>query len=193
MKKFTKVDFHNGNYVKLKNRQWYIVVNDFLVGRLNSVSLSDYDDNLKHKGEGYDYLDVVEVRDYDVIIAGINDEKAVFRNSILWKSSKSFGDENESLVKYHRAMWNDIADGKVLNPGEWIERNYCGPVCRNNFACEEAYIRKVGNVDNFRNICAYCPIIPTEEDECCCGLYDDEKDEDEKKRIAGEIAELDWK
>ena len=182
MKKFTKVDFHNGNYVKLRNRQWYIVVNDFLVGRLNSVSLSDYDDNLKHKGEGYDYLDIAEVRDYDVIIAGINDAKAIIRNTLLWKSSKSFGDENESLVKYHRAMWNDIADGKVLNPREWIERNYCGPVCRNNFACEEAYIRKVGNVDNFRSICAYCPITPTEKDECYCGLYDDEKKMKKKRR-----------
>lgn len=193
MEKFTKADFRNGFYVKLKNGKWFVAVDDFLIGELDAIKLSEYDDDLQYKDREESFLDVAEVRDCDAVITGVRDAKAIIRNTLLWKSSSSI---ERDFKKMHRAMWNDIADGKVFSKEEWIELFDANYVTSNCYACEEANKRKLEKNGQFFELCKYCPITPKEHPDCCSGLYDEwkrEEDKDKKRELAKKIADLEWK
>lgn len=182
----------NNYYVKLKNRKWYVAVDNFLIGKFNSMKLSDYDNELRYKDDDYSFLDIAEVRDCNVVIAGVCDEKAIIRNKLLWKSSSLV----EDFKKMHRTMWNDITDGKVSSKEKWIELFYGNYITHNCFACEEANKRRQKKDGNLFDLCKYCPITPKEHPDCCSGLYDEwkrEEDKDKKKELAKKIAILEWR
>lgn len=183
----------NNYYVKLKNEKWYVVVNDFLIGKLNSMKLSDYDDELRYKDDKYSFLDVAEVRDCNVVVAGVCDEEAIIRNKLLWESPTSAEREFE---KMHRAMWNDIADGKVFDKTDWVKLFGSDNVFMDCYACEEAYRRKNEKGEDIFGLCKYCPITPKGHPDCCSGLYHEwwrEDDKDRARELAREIANLEWR
>ena len=95
-------------------------------------------------------------------------------------------------------MWNDIAEGKVYDKKEWLDK-YCPSNMEmpysGCFACEEARSR-AGEDDGC--YCGCCPITPVEEDLCCGGLFQEynmlrqEGNLREAAYYAGLIRDLPW-
>lgn len=191
MEKFTKTDFRNGFYVQLRNGNCYIYINNHLVNEKFSISLDGYDDNLFSLGSnrGLDIIKVVRGDNvYSIDGIGLNYNDVVFKR----KDEALFYLSNEEL---HKRLWRDIAEGRIKDKKEWFDihneiiepKNLC-------FACQEAINRR-DEKGSDEYSCKYCPI--TEIDESCCGgLYVEwrnEKNEDKKRKIAKEIAELEWR
>ena len=192
MNKFTKADLRTGYYVQLANLDFCIYIEGFFINESFVYPLKLYNDNLFFAGSNRD-LDVYKV----------------FRNNEIHSISDVIEDHNELLFererkdivrrnyeKLHRQMWNDIAEGKVYDKKEWLNK-YCSSNMEmpysECFACEEAKSR-AGEDDSY--YCGCCPITPVEENLCCGGLYSEwhnEKNEDIKRTLAKEIAELEWK
>lgn len=196
MKKFTKADFRNGFYVQLRNRDCYVYINNHLINEKFSMNIDDYEDNLLFYGfdKGLDIVKVTRGDNvYNINNAGIEFNEVVFKR----KDADLFYLSYEEL---HRRLWRDIAEGKVKDKAEWFKihneliepRNFC-------FACQEA-IEK-GRVFYWieGGICEFCPIKKETDELCCGGLYKEYTNasflglEDEKRRLAKEIAELEWK
>lgn len=191
MKKFTKADFRNGFYVKLRDGDCYVYINNHLINEKFSISLDGYDDNLFSLGSnrGLDIIKVVRGDNiYSIDNMGLDYNDVVFKR----KDEALFYLSNEEL---HKRLWRDIAEGRIKDKKEWFHihneiiepKNLC-------FACQEAINRR--DEEDFNEYsCKYCPITKNDES-CCGGLYIEwrnEKNEDEKRKIAKEIAELEWR
>lgn len=196
MKKFTKADFRNGFYVQLRNRDCYVYINNHLINEKFSINIDDYEDNLLFYGfdKGLDIVKVTQGDNvYNINNAGIEFNEVVFER----KDMDLFYLSYEEL---HKRLWRDIAEGKVKDKVEWFKinneliepRNLC-------FACQEAIEKSRAFYWTEGGICGFCPIKKETDKLCCGGLYKEYTTalflglEDEKRRLAKEIAELEWK
>lgn len=187
-----------GDIVKLRNGDWYIYTGKKFWRENIYINIDYYEDNLLFYGfdKGLDIVKVTRGDNvYNINNAGIEFNEVVFER----KDTDLFYLSYEEL---HRRLWRDIAEGKVKGKAEWFKinneliepKNLC-------FACQEA-IERYKNKKFFwidRGFCGQCPIKKETDKLCCGGLYKEYTSasflglEDEKRRLAKKIAELEWK
>lgn len=92
MKEFTKKDLKTGMIVELNNQERYLVLNDVLLGSLDRIYLSHYENNLKYKIKYFDLNSINKVYSMNTSSWGEGFERTL-RNvdeysTLIWERPK---------------------------------------------------------------------------------------------------------